>query len=312
MREHRLGTVERACDGRVTCDNHARLGYTRLTRGVYGLAIARDEPSGRDARRRAWWAFVQGVMTAYRGHDAILCGPSALQALGVALPAHLEDWDTCHIMVTKAHCPRRPHVVPHRMAAPSVWRRVAGVPVVHPVDAWVQLRDATDDELVEVGDGLLRRKAPLLSAEALKARLDALAGTHGITQARRTVDRLVPGTDSPAETRTRLLLVRAGLPCPAVNLAVRCPLSGWTYHLDMAYEAERVGVEYDGADHVGATRQMEVDARRRRDLQDEGWLIINVTATQLREPASLIASVERALVFRSTPNRHGQLFTYRT
>ncbi|MCL2316260.1 MAG: hypothetical protein FWC46_04120, partial [Actinomycetia bacterium] len=70
--------------------------------------------------------------------------------------------------------------------------------------------------------------------------------------------------------------------------------------------------EYDGADHVGATRQMEVDARRRRDLQDEGWLIINVTAAQLREPASLIASVERALVFRSAPRGHGQLFTYRT
>ena len=299
MGDEQLRTVERARDGRVTCANHVRLGYSRLTRGVYGQAIDRDGLPDRAVRRVTWWAFVQGVMAAYRGQRIALCTPSALQALGVALPARLENWDTCHLMVTGTCHPQRRCVITHRVVGPlPVWRRVGGVPVIHPVDAWVQLRGATDDELVEVGDGLLRRKTPLLSVEALERRLDALAGTPGVKAARRVIRWLAPGTDSPAETRTRLVLVRGGLPCPSVNPAVYCALSGWTYHLDMAYEAQRVGVEYDGTGHVGDARQMEIDAQRRRELQDEGWLIINVTASQLREPASLIASVERALVLR--------------
>jgi len=182
---------------------------------------------------------------------------------------------------------------------------VSGVPVLHPVDHWIQLRGASRDELIEVGDGLLRRQHPLMSLEALLARLDELGGAYGVNQARQAVRWLRAGTDSPYETRTRLVLVRAGLPCPAVNLPVYCRSSGRTYHVDMGYEAERVAVEYDGAVHVGDTRQMEIDARRRRDLQDEGWMVITVTAGQLREPASLVASVEAALVLRRAALRSG-------
>jgi len=180
---------------------------------------------------------------------------------------------------------------------------VDGVPVLHPVDHWLQLRRATEDELIEVGDGFLRRRDPLLSLAALTARVDRLAGATGVKQARRVLPLVMPGTDSLAETRTRLILVRAGLPCPAVNLPVLCRASGRTYHVDMGYEAERVAVEYDGAYHVEDRRQMEIDARRRRDLQDEGWLVITVTAEQWRYPSEIVASVEQALVLRRANRR---------
>jgi very-short-patch-repair endonuclease len=71
----------------------------------------------------------------------------------------------------------------------------------------------------------------------------------------------------------------------------------------MAYPRQKIGVEYDGAVHVGDRRQMEIDAARRRDLQDEGWMIITVTASQLRDPRRLAQSVEAALVVRRRTSR---------
>jgi len=59
-----------------------------------------------------------------------------------------------------------------------------------------------------------------------------------------------------------------------------------------------VAVEYDGAVHVGDTQQQQIDAERRRDLQDEGWLVINATVKHLAEPVPFIRSVEAALIMR--------------
>ena len=293
--------IELARDGRITRHNYVPSGYVRLTRGVYGPAPAGDGVVEEHAARRARFeAFVRGVVAAYAGRPVSLYGPTALQMLGVALPRSLEDWDHCHVLVPRdAYAPLRERVVAHRTVREPVTPRLfRGLPLLHPVDHWLQLRGATDDDLIEVGDGLLRRRAPLLTLDRLTSRLGRLAHAPRVCQVRRCVPYLRAGTDSPYETRTRLLLVRAGLPCPAVNLPVPCR-SGWTYHVDLGYEAERVAVEYDGVVHVGNAAQMELDAKRRRDLQDEGWLLITVTAGQLQEPASLVASVAHALVLRA-------------
>ncbi len=66
----------------------------------------------------------------------------------------------------------------------------------------------------------------------------------------------------------------------------------------MGYAQEKLAVEYDGVVHVGSREQMEIDAERRRDLQNEGWLVLTVTAGQLRDPVSVVRSVEAALVLR--------------
>jgi len=254
-------------------------------------------------RRARWWLRVRGVVASRRERPCALYGPTALQALGVALPSRLEDWDACHLLVGEdTFRPAREHVVVHETRAPlTVWRRLSGVPVQHPVDHWLQLRGATADELIEVGDGLLRRGSPLLTLDEMSLRLGTLAGTAGVRRARRVMPWMRAGTDSLMETRTRLVLVRAGLPCPAVNLPVFC--RGILYYLDMAYVAERLAVEYDGVYHVGNRQQMEADARRRRDLQDEGWMVITVTADQVRDPAGVVASVEQALRLRRTAVR---------
>jgi len=239
-------------------------------------------------------------MATYEPHRAVLYGPSAFQALGVALPEALQDWDNCHILVPSGgYLPIRRGVVAHQTKLPpTVWRTIGGLPLLHPVDHWLQLRRASIDHLVEVGDGLLRRQSPLLTLDAIWARLSQLDGVPGIKPARRAARWLVPGTDSLYETRTRLVLIHGGLPVPAVNCAVYCGSAGRWYHVDLGYDMEKVAVEYDGLVHVGNRVQMEIDARRRRELQDEGWLIITVTAEQLRRPLEIVRSVETALILR--------------
>ena len=291
LRPARAGTINR--------HNYARLGYERLTWGMYGRLPSTEGLGTYEARRVRWMAHVRAVLAAYGDTPVALAGPTALQVLGVALPTSCEDWQRCHVIVPAgAHRSRRDDVIAHRNHDFRVWARVGGMPVEHPVDAWVRLHSAALDGLIEVGDGLVRRKRPLLTMEALAARVDQLAGTTGILQVRRALRWVRPGTDSISETRTRLALLRAGLPEPSVNLPVFCRAAGYWYHVDMGYEAARLAVEYDGQGH-GEREQREIDAERRRDLQDEGWLIIVVTSRQLADPEPLIGSVERALALRS-------------
>ena len=284
--------------GDVTCRNFDRLGYSRLARGVYG-----HQPGTRDldewqARTACFASHVHAVMAPYAG-KAILYGPTAFQMMGVALPARLQDWTRCHVLVPDGcYRPVREGVVAHRtLSEIKIWGNIDGLPLLHPVDHWLQLHGSID-ELIEAGDGLLRRRSPILTLDEIRAHVEQLDGRPGVKTARRAVPWLVPGTDSLYETRTRLVLVHAGLPQPIVNLPVYCPSVGVTYHLDLGYEKEKYGIEYDGAVHVGNQEQMEIDALRRRHLQDEGWLITTVTAKQLRDPVSLVRTVERALILR--------------
>jgi len=260
-------------------------------------------PDGLDAyqqRRRRFLAMVHAVMAAYPRADIALYGATALQVLGVALPACFEDWDNCHVIVPRStYQPIRRCVVAHRSSAtPTVWARPDGLPVMHPVDHWSQLAGGTVNSLVEVGDGLLRRRHPLLSLDQMNRRVAELEGTAGVARLRAALRLVVPGTDSLYETRTRLALIDAGLPTPLVNLPVFVRSVGRTYHLDMAYKHEKVGIEFDGLVHVGDDRQQEIDAARHRDLADEGWFVIRVTARQLAEPVQFTRPVERALILR--------------
>ncbi|MDR0284840.1 MAG: DUF559 domain-containing protein [Propionibacteriaceae bacterium] len=279
----------------VTWRNYERLGYDRLTRGVYGHMPRMAGLDPYQMRRMQFLTRVSAVMEVYSYRDVVLYGPTALQVLRVELPSGLEDWERCHLLVRReTYRPERRGVVTHSTTRDwSRWPKSRGWPLLHPVDHWLQLR-GSDDELIQAGDALLRRHNPLLTVDEFRARVDELAGTPGSRAARRVLKWIVPGTDSLYETRTRLVLVRAGLPEPVVNHLVICP-SGKTYYLDMAYVDEHIAIEYDGAGHVESREHMEYDALRRRHLQDEGWLVITVTAQQLRSPADLVRSVETAL-----------------
>ena len=287
-----------ARDGQVTAHTYRRLGYDRLTQGVYGHWPISDGLDQWEERRQKFLRHVEAVVAAYQ--KVVLYGPTALQVLGVALPSLAEDWERCHLLVgPNVYRPTRRNVIAHRTQyLPPIWKGVNGLPLLSPVDHLLQLSGTTLRGLIEVGDGLMRRRNPLITLSEMERRLEELDCMPNVARVRSILCHLRPGTESLYETRTRLTLVNAGLPCPIVNLPVDCRAYDLTYHLDMGYKVEKVGIEYDGAVHVGNREQMEFDASRRRRLQDEGWLIITVTAGQLRQPSEFIHSVRNALAQR--------------
>jgi len=293
----------------VTSRNYSRLGYDRLIQGVYGHIPPTQGLDEWEQRRTEFIARAHAVLALYPDKGAVLYGPTALQVLDVSLPTRLQEWDACHILVPKGVTrPVRRGVVSHRSLHPlKVWAQAWGLPVLNPVEHWLQLPGPSVDEMVEVGDGFLRRRQPLLAFDEMASAVSSCAGRPGVARAHEAMKWVRAGTDSMYETITRLILVHAGLPEPDINCEVFCPSGGMTFHLDMGYEKEKVGVEYDGVVHVGNRAQMEIDANRRRILQDEGWLIITVTAAQLRTPEQIVRSVESALILRRAAMSGGSI-----
>jgi len=294
----RAADIKLAAPGSVTCRTFTRSGLKRLARGVYGQPPDTTGLNDHQRQKAEYIWFVKAVMSTCEDKGAVLYGPSGMQVSGVALPKELEDWEHCHILVPDGKSrPRREGVISHNARrAFKVWRIVHGLPILHPVELWLQLRGATDDQMIEVGDGFIRRQHPLLTLDEIKEHLSKCAGLTGVPQAQRVLKYLVPGTDSLMETRTRMILIRGGLPWPEVNPTVYTS-AGTDYLVDMAYPAEKVGVEYDGGWH-GTEAQMRSDAFRRRLLQDDGWLLIPVTAPDLEKKEQIVRSVETALLMR--------------
>jgi very-short-patch-repair endonuclease len=86
----------------------------------------------------------------------------------------------------------------------------------------------------------------------LLARRAGAPGARGSRRLAEVVALAEPRAQSPAETRLRLGLLRAGLPPPAVQYRV-CDEHGFGLaRVDLAYPEARLAIEYDGADELGA------------------------------------------------------------
>jgi very-short-patch-repair endonuclease len=120
---------------------------------------------------------------------------------------------------------------------------------------------------------------------AVRAAAEALPRCRGSRTARE-VARLADGlAESPPETRLRLLLHRAAsLQGPAASERV----VGGREVLLFAYPELKIVIEYDGLWHA-EPGQFEKDRKRLNRLSAEGWLVIFVTAADLRHPERLLA-----------------------
>lgn len=118
------------------------------------------------------------------------------------------------------------------------------------------------------------------SPQSLATQLDRQRGARGIVQARDIV-RLADGrAESPMESRLRLRVVDGKLPPPEVQYWV-CDENGRpVYRLDLAWPEYRLGLEYDGIDHLNKPRQRS-DLERRGWLIERGWRLISVTDTDV-------------------------------
>ena len=94
----------------------------------------------------------------------------------------------------------------------------------------------------------------------------------------RLVPDIEPASESPRETRTRVRIVRSGLPRPVAQFVVRDFAGVFVARLDFAYPEAKVAIEYDGAWHW--EHHLD-DERRRARLRELGWTVIVITARDL-------------------------------
>ena len=147
-----------------------------------------------------------------------------------------------------------------------------------------------------LGDAMLRRKGAATNLADLRTLTDSTHKMKGLTKARAALDLVQPGTDSSMETRARLLLVHAGLPCPVVNRAAIDDQGRFLALPDMSYPERRIAIEYDGDVHRTDPATWRRDVERRQRLEAAGWIIITATADDvLRHPERFVARVRAAL-----------------
>jgi hypothetical protein len=175
-------------------------------------------------------------------------------------------------------------------------RLIRGIPATTPARTAFDLgrRDRRTQALIAV-DALAN--ATRLQSSDVYPLIERHRGVRGLVQLRDVLDLMDGGAESPQETRTRLVLVDAGLPRPTTQIIVYGYFGGRKYaKVDMGYEDFKVGVEYDGEHHWTNPQQYAYDIDRHAELLVRGWVIIRVSAEMLRyRPHVIVARVCAAL-----------------
>ena len=124
---------------------------------------------------------------------------------------------------------------------------------------------------------------------------DRRSSWHGAGHLATVLSLAAVGAESPMESRLRLVLVRAGLPPPALQYQVWNEIETCVARLDLAYVDARLGVEYDGECHW-EPRAVRKDLLRQNALRALSWSLLRFTAEDvLRHQGRVVAQVRSAL-----------------
>ena len=259
-----IGTEARAA-GRVT-RRTLRSRHVMIYRNVYVPAGQRVSAV---TRAEAAWLWSR--------RNATVAGLSAAAFLGSKwiddeLPAELNRPQGCGV----------DGILIHREAlSDEEIRLVRGIPTTSPA------RTAFDlGRRGRIEEAVMRLDALANATRLQRTEVDAVLGRHpgvrGLSQLRRVIDLMDGGAESPQETRTRLLIVTAGLPRPQTQIVV-CDAWNMPFaRIDLGWTEWKVGIEYDGPQHWTDPRQRTRDIDRYAELTARGWVIVRVGSDLLR------------------------------
>ena len=126
---------------------------------------------------------------------------------------------------------------------------------------------------------------------------DANRGAKRIAKLRRAIALAEPATESPMETRLRMILVGARLPRPQAQVSLHDPVGRFLGRPDLYYPAHKLGLEYDGGTH---RNNLVDDNRRQYRLQNGGIRLLRFTAADIfQAPESVVGQVRSALSHRA-------------
>jgi very-short-patch-repair endonuclease len=131
----------------------------------------------------------------------------------------------------------------------------------------------------------------LVELEELEAFVAQRAGANGVVKARQAIALAEPRSESPMETRLRLLLELGGLPRPRAQVDLHTPTGQFVARVDLFYPEPGVAIEYDGDNH--RDRLVE-DNRRQNRLLEIGVRLLRYTAPDLRTRGTAVVAEVRA------------------
>ena len=144
------------------------------------------------------------------------------------------------------------------------------IEIVHAIAVTTPERTALDiasryplDAAVAAIDALARRTRLKMADVDLIA--ERYKGRRGIRRARKALDLVDAGAESPRETWLRLLLIRGGFPPPTTQIPVYDKYGVLVAVLDMGWEDIKVAAEYDGinTERTGGASTMTSAAPKR-------------------------------------------------
>lgn len=206
---------------------------------------------------------------------------TAARIHGLPLPMSLDDEQTVHVIRDAGDgAVRRRGVVGHRGLLRREVVDCAGLPVTSPADTWVDLGELIRpglalglDDLIVVGDAVATK---LGSVDGLRDALEARTAPRGKLTLVEALDSIRVGSESPGETRTRLVLMRAGLPEPDLNRPVYAPGRRWLGRPDMRWTKQRLLLEYQGREFHDSDEQRAKDELRFARFAAHDWTVVDV------------------------------------
>jgi hypothetical protein len=237
-----------------------------LSRPTHGVRTAGTVDSLIE-RAAATWVALPG--------DAAFSHATAAQLWGLPLPRDLEDGPLTVMRSTASPRIRRVGCEPRRGLESREVQAQGDLRLTGLADTWCDLGELLAlDDLVVLGDAVANRLgdvAPLGLALGRRVR------PRGAVLLREALTLVRMGSDSPMESRCRLLFGRAGLPEPELNAVVTDRVGTFLCRADFLWRRKRVIAEYQGADHFGSFERGDDDISRRLLAQDDGWTYVEIT-----------------------------------
>jgi Protein of unknown function (DUF559) len=253
--------------------------WRRLGPGLYAWAALAETPALRleAARLRisAAAAFSGKTAAWLHGIDVAPCEP--IEAI---LAGDGEGWERAGVSVRRAALDDCEVVVRHGFRTTSLVRTLSDLS-----------RKLSVVEAVVITDMVLH--AGLIHRAELSEWVDRHAGRKGVGAERLVLELAEAATESPMETRLRMLLVLNGLPRPEVQVTIRDERGSFLGRPDLYYREHRLGLEYDGETHRASL--VEDNRRQNRLLLANVRLLRFTGADVLRRPDGVVAQVRNAL-----------------
>lgn len=128
--------------------------------------------------------------------------------------------------------------------------------------------------------------ARLVTLEDLRVYVSAHPGRLGVARLRRVIELAEPKSESPMESRLRMLLVRAGLPRPEAQVEIHTSDGESVARVDLYYPQSNLAIEFDGANH---RERLVEDDRRQNALLSLGVSLLRFTTPDVTLHPELVA-----------------------